>query len=145
MSWPRAEEPRPSCAPGAAAPLRRAPRRASVLVAEDDDVVRRFVARCLERAGCDVVTASDGSEALRLGEAHEGVFDILILDAVLPRLGGVELAARLRRSQPTAQVVYMSGYRAQEALGREPGATPFLLKPFNAADLTDLIGALLAR
>ncbi|MDX6770946.1 MAG: PAS domain-containing protein [Elusimicrobiota bacterium] len=131
----------------AAAPggLRRAPRRASVLVAEDDDVVRRFVARCLERAGCDVVTAVDGLEALRLGEAHEGSFDVLVIDAVLPRLSGVELAARLRRSQPTARVVFMSGYRAEEALGAEREGVDFLMKPFSAADLSELVGALLSR
>lgn len=140
------------CVEGAAAAehaapsgLRRAPRRASILVAEDDDVVRRFVARCLERVGCDVVTAVDGLEALRLGEAHEGAFDVLLLDAVLPRMGGVELAARLRRSQPTAQVVFMSGYRAEEALGEARGGNPFLTKPFSAADLSELIGALLSR
>jgi two-component system cell cycle sensor histidine kinase/response regulator CckA len=145
VRWPRSEEGRRPADGGEAAGLRMAPRRASVLVAEDDDVVRRFVARCLERAGCDVVTAVDGLEALRLGEAHEGAFDVLILDAVLPRMGGLELLQRLRRSQPTAQVVFMSGYRAEEALGGAKCPGPFLLKPFTAADLSDVVGALLSR
>jgi PAS domain S-box-containing protein len=145
VRWPRSEEGRRGSDGGESAGLRMAPRRASVLVAEDDDVVRRFVARCLERAGCDVVTAVDGLEALRLGEAHEGAFDVLILDAVLPRMGGLELLQRLRRSQPTAQVVFMSGYRAEEALGGAKAPGPFLLKPFTAADLSDVVGALLSR
>ena len=139
--WPRsAAKPEllASSAPSAAC---RAPRPARVLVVDDDDAVRRFTARSLERAGYDVLTAADGAEALRLSDAHEGAIDVVVVDVVLPRMRGTELAARLRPRQPTAQVLFMSGYRTEE--GSLPscadGRARFLPKPFTGADLAEKV------
>jgi PAS domain S-box-containing protein len=139
--WPRCDEaPEPLRGPAPSVP-RRAPRLARVLVVEDDDAVRRFAVRSLERAGYDVLTAADGAEAMRLSDAHEGTFDVVVVDVVLPRMRGTELAARLRPRQPTAQVLFMSGYRTEEgALPRgADGRTRFLPKPFTGAELADKV------
>lgn len=144
IDWP-AREGAPDARPATAQTgSRRAPRRARVLVVEDDDAVRRFSVRSLERAGYDVLTAADGAEALRISDANEGLFDVVVVDVVLPRMRGVEVAARLRPRQPTARVLFVSGYRTEEgALPRgADGETCFLPKPFTAAQLADRVGAL---
>ncbi len=145
--WPRAEgaaEPAAAARPVAASP--KAPRRALILVVEDDEAVRRFAMRSLERAGYEVVTAADGAEALRLSDSHEGLFDAVVLDVVLPRVRGPEVAERLRARQPTARVLFVSGYRTEEAsLPAGPdGRCLFLPKPFTAADLAEKIRELVA-
>jgi two-component system cell cycle sensor histidine kinase/response regulator CckA len=142
--WPRcADSPE---APRAETSMRAAPRRANVLIVEDDDAVRRFAVRCLERAGYDVLTAADGPEAIRLSDSHEGQFDVVILDMVLPRMRGTDVFARLRARQPTAQVLFVSGYRTEEeSLPRGlSGRAAFLQKPFTAALLVERVHQLVA-
>ena len=143
--WPRcAETPAAAGAPEAAASA--APRRASVLVVEDDDAVRRFAVRSLERAGYEVLTAADGVEALKISDSHEGLFDVAVVDVVLPRMRGVDVAARLRARQPQARILFMSGYRTEvEALPSELGGrAEFLQKPFTGAALADRVHKLVA-
>ncbi|HXT01955.1 MAG TPA: PAS domain-containing protein [Elusimicrobiota bacterium] len=141
--WPMCAE--TPDAPGSAAPARRAGRPARLLVVEDDDVVRRFVVRGLERDGYSVQTAADGAEALRISDANEGAFDAVIVDVVLPRVRGAEVAARLRASQPTARVLFVSGYRAEESSlpAGSDGQVRFLAKPFTAAALAEKVRELL--
>lgn len=143
--WPLcAESPAASRGDSPAGP-RRAPRAARLLVVEDDDVVRRFVVRSLEREGYSVLTAADGAEALRISDAHEGAFDAVIVDVVLPRVRGTDVVARLRARQPTARVLFVSGYRpAEGALPPGPdGRALFLAKPFTGAALAEKVRELL--
>ncbi len=144
VRWPACDA-SPDARPAAAAAMRRAPRRARVLVVEDDDAVRRFSVRSLERAGYDVLTAADGAEALRISDSNEGLFDVVVIDVVLPKIHGVDVAARLRPRQPTARVLFVSGYRSEEgALPRSAdGRVHFLPKPFTAAQLAERVGGLI--
>lgn len=139
--WPLCAE--APAARGAAPPAltRGAPRRANVLVVEDDDAVRRFAVRSLERAGYEVLAAADGAEALRISDAHEGLFDAVVMDVVLPRVRGTDVAARLRARQPTARVLFMSGYRTEAAaLPRGlDGPAAFLQKPFTGGALAERV------
>jgi two-component system, cell cycle sensor histidine kinase and response regulator CckA len=143
--WPLCAE--APAAPGADLPAvgRRASRSARLLVVEDDDVVRRFVVRSLEREGYSVLTAADGAEALRISDAHEGAFDAVIVDVVLPRVRGTDVVERLRARQPTARVLFVSGYRTEvEALPPGPdGRAGFLSKPFTGAALAEKVRDLL--
>jgi two-component system cell cycle sensor histidine kinase/response regulator CckA len=144
--WPLCAD-APDAARGAHSPATRpAPRRANILVIEDDDAVRRFSVRSLERAGYDVLTAADGAEALRISDSHEGMFDVVIVDVVLPRGRGTDVVARLRARQPTAQVLFVSGYRTEEeSLPRGPkGRVYFLQKPFTGAVLAERVHELVA-
>jgi CheY-like chemotaxis protein len=142
--WPRCAGETAAPAGAGAAAIVRAPRRASVLVVEDDDAVRRFSVRSLERAGYQVLTAADGAEALRISDAHEGAFDVVVVDVVLPRVRGTEVALRLRARQPTARILFMSGYKTEpESLPRSAkGAAAFLQKPFTGAALADRVRTL---
>ncbi|MBI3565034.1 MAG: PAS domain S-box protein [Elusimicrobia bacterium] len=146
VQWPACAEPPDAGPESVSGSARRAPRRASVLVVEDDDIVRRFSVRSLERAGYEVLTAADGAEALRISDSREGTFDVVVIDVVLPKLSGADLAARLRARQPTAQVLFVSGYRSSE--GALPcgadGRPHFLPKPFTAEQLAERVGELVA-
>ncbi|ADK85618.1 multi-sensor hybrid histidine kinase [Desulfarculus baarsii DSM 2075] len=81
----------------------------TILLVEDDDVVRDFSGRMLERLGYVVLAAADGDDALRLAAATERV-DLLLTDVIMPRMSGKELARRLSAQRPEIKVLYISGY-----------------------------------
>jgi PAS domain S-box-containing protein len=110
----------------------------SILLVEDEDVVRRYVATVLGDAGYHVLLASDGTEAL--GIARDTCVDLLLTDVVMPRISGPELAERLK-----LPVLYMSGYTGDLIEQHEllqPG-TAYIQKPFTAGDLKRKVRAAL--
>ncbi|HET9982713.1 MAG TPA: response regulator [Longimicrobiales bacterium] len=118
-----------------------------MLVAEDDDLVRKLVVRVLARAGYSVVGVATASEAARLAHEAPRSIDLLLTDVVLPDLRGPELFEAVRHSQPDARVIFMSGY-PEEVAERAPGTPlpgPFLRKPFDPPELVRTIGDVLAR
>jgi len=119
-------------------------RRAVVLVAEDEALVRDLVQRALLRAGHDVLVAANGEEALALAEAHS--FDVLVTDVVMPHLGGRELALRLAAAHPTTPILFMSGYTSEgeHLTAAASGRAAILNKPFTANQLVRAVEALLA-
>ncbi len=104
----------------------------TVLLVEDDEVVRAVVAEMLDELGYVVREAAGSDEALELaGEADS--MDILVTDVVMPGLGGPELAAALLELQPGLRVLYMSGYTARstgDVEGALGSGASFLQKPF---------------
>ena len=105
------------------------PRSLTILLAEDEDGVRCYIESALRRAGHDVITASNGPEAVQVGWNHTGPIDLLLADVVMPGLSGPDVADRLRRAHPEMHTVFLSGYAEVPArVTSEPGA--FLQKPF---------------
>jgi CheY-like chemotaxis protein len=104
---------------------------ALVLVVDDEEAVRRFACRVLERAGYGVFEATDGVEALELIQGQTVPLELVVSDIVMPRMNGVELMQALSMSQPDLPVILMSGY-ATTALAELGIATPcsILPKPF---------------
>ncbi|MCC6873010.1 MAG: response regulator, partial [Sandaracinaceae bacterium] len=118
---------------------------ATVLVAEDEPPVRRVVQRILEGAGFEVLLAADGEQALATLRERRHV-DLLLTDVVMPRMGGVELAAAARALLPDLEVIFMSGYVADAFEGASvPATTSLVAKPFTATQLLDAIDAALRR
>ena len=92
---------------------KEAPRRttATILVAEDDDVVRDLIVRTLRRAGYEVIDASDGQKAWeRINAEPAGTVDLVLTDVMMPNMNGGELGRRLAKEFPDIRVIYMSGY-----------------------------------
>jgi two-component system cell cycle sensor histidine kinase/response regulator CckA len=85
------------------------PRPLSVLVVDDEDLVRKFVERVLRDAGYQTATASDGPEALEVAAKLEH-FDILVTDVMMPQMTGDELARRIRVTTPGIKVLYLTGF-----------------------------------
>ena len=104
----------------------------TVLLAEDDEMVRRLSERFLRKAGYEVLVARNGTEALRLSEGHEGPIHLLISDVIMPRMNGGELFTRLATTRPETRVLYLSGYTDPETVeaGLMKNGAEFLQKPF---------------
>jgi signal transduction histidine kinase/ActR/RegA family two-component response regulator len=130
-------------APG---PERAAPRGSeTVLLAEDDPAVRRYVAAALGGLGYRVLAAGCGEEALVVARGHAGPIHALVSDLRMPRLGGPELCARLRAERPDLATVFITGY-AGDALSPgnvAPGGAPVVAKPFTPTDIAVALRAVL--
>ena len=108
-----------------------------ILVVDDEEIVRNALARMLESLGYTVEAFGDGEEALaRFGTRHDDV-DLVIVDLVMPRLGGAELFHRLRTIDPTARVMVASGFTQQEVTAglMAAGALGFVHKPVRLEEL----------
>jgi len=112
---------------------------ARILLAEDDNSVRHFLARSLELAGHEVLAFADGEDALPTLSA--GPFDILISDVVMPRLGGIELAIKAKEFTPGLPVIYITGFSAvaMEDAHDMAGVSQLLSKPFHLNSLVEAV------
>lgn len=121
------------------------PSRETVLVVEDEPMVRDLIRRVLETCGYEVLEALQGEEALRIADAHHGPIHLLLTDVVMPRMGGRELAERFRVQRPDAKILLMSGYTDDAGLrhGLAGLEASFLQKPFSPHILARTVGELL--
>jgi two-component system cell cycle sensor histidine kinase/response regulator CckA len=113
----------PVPAAGPTAAPRFPPRSETVLLVEDDTLLLSLLSEVLRQAGYKVLEASNAGEALLACEQHTGEIHLLLSDVVLPRLNGLELAARVRRQHPKLRVAFMSGY-ADETIARYGSPLP---------------------
>lgn len=125
--------------------LQRPRRAGTILVVEDDDLVRTMTVRVLRRNGYATLDAATPAEAEEKARQHGVPLDLLLADVGLPETGGLELAMRLRQRWPSLKVLFMSGLaRAVLAdLGVAVGGA-FLEKPFAPVTLVERIDAMLA-
>ena len=116
----------------------------TLLLVEDEDMVRAVAERALTRAGYTVTTASDGDEGLEIVRAG-AKFDLVVSDVVMPAMDGPSMVRGIRQSDPQMPVLFMSGY-AEEQLRKEIDITDvhFLPKPFTVQQITEKVGAVLA-
>jgi len=120
---------------------------ATILLAEDEETVRRLVIRVLENGGYRVLAAEDGVVALELAKKHAGAIDLLLSDMVMPNLSGRDLAEQLRLERPDMGVILMSGY-TEDGRDRDlasGGRVGFIGKPFRPAELLAEVRAALGQ
>lgn len=105
-----------------------------ILLAEDDDSMREYLVRALEKTGYAVKAVDRGTAAIPLLEAE--TFDLLLTDIVMPEMDGIELAQRAAQMAPSTRVMFITGFAA---VALKSGATPanakVLSKPFHLRDL----------
>lgn len=119
----------------------------TILLAEDDDMVRKLTRSMLEKRGYKVVEARNADEAFSLALQHPSPIDLLLTDVIMPKGTGIELAHRILRVCPDVAVLYMSGY-TDNALPRTEllGERAFFIqKPFDVNALTRHVKAALCR
>jgi two-component system, cell cycle sensor histidine kinase and response regulator CckA len=118
----------------------------TILVVEDEEMVRNVIKKILSRAGYKVLDVPDAAEALRIGENDRYKVDLLLTDVTMPNVSGPELAKRLAQSKPEMKIIYMSGY-TQNAIVHHHGALDpeihFIEKPFSPAKLLEKVRAVL--
>ena len=113
----------------------------TILLVEDDEIMRSLTRKLLEEHGYAVIEADDGKSALEWVDSHPGPIDLLLTDVVMRRMSGPELAERLSSSRPTLRVVYMSGYTGELMANREvlKAGVTLLEKPFSRTALLNTI------
>jgi CheY-like chemotaxis protein len=109
----------------------------TVLLVEDEDSVRAVAREVLRAHGYRVLEATNGVEALRVAEEHDGPLHLLVSDVIMPEMGGGELAHRLLKERPGLRVLFFSGYTDDAIIrsGVHDRVTAFLHKPFSIETL----------
>jgi two-component system cell cycle sensor histidine kinase/response regulator CckA len=85
-------------------------RPACILLVEDNDNLRNLLQRTLEGSGFSVLSASDGAEALRLCDQHDGAIDLTVSDIVMPRLNGLRMMEQIRATRPAMRFLFITGF-----------------------------------
>jgi PAS domain S-box-containing protein len=119
----------------------------TILLAEDEELVRKLARLALEASGYTVLVADNGAEALRLATGHTGRIHLLVADVVMPKMGGRILAQELVRLRPETKVLFLSGYTDDEVLrqGIHEAEAAFLQKPFTPDGLAQKVREVLDR
>ncbi len=118
----------------------------TILLAEDDDMVMALCKTTLEDAGYTVLLARDGQEAVHVFNDHYQVLDLVLLDVVMPKLGGRAVFGKIREKCPDMRVIFSSGYNTDNAIHNnfilDEGLT-LIQKPYRSTDLLQLVRATL--
>ncbi len=118
-----------------------------ILLAEDEQMVRKLAREVLEMCGYKVLEAANGGAALLICERHKEPIDLLVTDVIMPEMGGRELATRLSQLRPEMKVLYMSGYTDNAIVHQgvlDEGAN-FIQKPFSPQTLASKIREVLGE
>ena len=117
---------------------------ARILLAEDDEDLRRFLVNALEKAGHAVTSFGEGASAFE--EIKQVTFDLLLTDIVMPEMDGIELARRAAELDPALKIMFITGFAAV-ALNpdsKAPKDAKVLSKPFHLRDLVNEVNRLMA-
>ena len=143
-TWFAALRGRASCIWGAEVWGQKSPSMSRILLAEDDNDMRRFLVKALQNAGHDVVAFDNGRSAY--DRIREEPFTLLLTDIVMPEMDGIELARRATELDPDLKVMFITGFAAV-ALNPDSNApkdAKVLSKPFHLKDLVNEVSKLLA-
>jgi two-component system, cell cycle response regulator CpdR len=117
-----------------------------VLIADDEEPMRKLVARAIAMDGHDTVTAQDGAEALEILVRERGAFDLLLTDIQMPIMDGIALALAAARDFPRLTILLMTGFADQRerASNLNAIAHDVITKPFSVADIRIAVADALA-
>jgi CheY-like chemotaxis protein len=117
-----------------------------VLIVDDEDSMRQLVARAIAMDGHDIMTASDGAEALEILGSTDSAFDLLLTDIQMPIMDGIALALAAARDFPDLTILLMTGLADQRerASGLNAIAYDVITKPFSVADIRTAVADALA-
>ncbi len=109
----------------------------TILLVEDEDIVRALARQILEQAGYNVLEARGGEEVVHLSAEHSGAIDLLLTDVVMPKASGKEIADLITSIRPNVRVLFMSGYTDEAIVhhGVLDSGVEFIQKPFTPASL----------
>ena len=136
----------PAAAPGPPEPPPTPVREPTILVVEDEQPVRSLVLLALANRGYRVLSAASGSQALALLDAEKPPLDLLLTDANMPGMSGIDLVRRLLAERPSLPVIVMSGYTEDlPRLGELEDRIALLPKPFSPKDVRELVDRTFGR
>ena len=117
---------------------------AKIILAEDDDDMRRFLVKALEKAGHVVTSFAEGLSAFE--EIKQNTFDLLLTDIVMPQMDGIELARRAAELDPSLKIMFITGFAAVALHpdSKAPKDAKVLSKPFHLRDLVAEVDRMMA-
>jgi len=117
---------------------------ARIILAEDDDDMRRFLVKALEKAGHEVTSFAEGASAFE--EIKQKTFDLLLTDIVMPEMDGIELARRAADLDPSLKIMFITGFAAVALHpdSQAPKDAKVLSKPFHLRDLVAEVDRMMA-
>ncbi|MBN1268584.1 MAG: response regulator [Kiritimatiellae bacterium] len=120
---------------------------ATILVVEDEEPIRRLMARMLQMKGYRALMAADGTEALTVCEEHADRIDLIITDIIMPKLSGKQLVQELKKKRKDFKVIFMSGYSSEDTVDGEPLGVEvaFIPKPFTQEVLARKVSEMLGK
>ena len=109
----------------------------TILVTEDDEIVKTFLVKILERVGYNVITAKDGEDGVSRFKEHADDISLVLTDVVMPKKNGKEIIEEIKKIKPEMKVIFISGYTKDiiHQKGIIEKDTAFITKPFQKADL----------
>jgi two-component system cell cycle response regulator CpdR len=115
-----------------------------ILLAEDDDSLRRFLTKALERAGYEVRACADGETAVEA--LDEGPYDLLLTDIVMPGIDGIEVARVAAAREPALRIIFITGFAAValSAGERAPAGSKVLAKPVHLREIVAEVERMMA-
>ncbi len=120
--------------------------QATILLVDDESMIRQLTRTILAKAGYEVLLAEDGEQAVELYDAHHERIALVILDAIMPRLSGREALRELAGRYPHMNVLFSSGYSTEAlSLAEFPQVRGFLPKPYRSDQLLDAVAAIVGR
>lgn len=119
--------------------------RETVLLAEDDELLRELAGGQLQKAGYHVISAGDGEEAVTKFRNHAGKIDLLLLDVIMPKKNGRDVFSEIKSTCPGIKAIFLSGYSAEfiSTKGKLEEGFNFIRKPFSPYDLLKKVRAVL--
>jgi two-component system, cell cycle response regulator CpdR len=117
---------------------------ARIILAEDDNDMRRFLVKALEKAGHQVTSFAEGASAFE--EIKQATFDLLLTDIVMPEMDGIELARRAAELDPSLKIMFITGFAAVALHpdSKAPKDAKVLSKPFHLRDLVAEVDRMMA-
>lgn len=117
---------------------------AKIILAEDDEDMRRFLVKALEKAGHQVISFGEGASAFE--EIKQSTFDLLLTDIVMPEMDGIELARRASELDPALKIMFITGFAAVALHpdSKAPKDAKVLSKPFHLRDLVAEVDRMMA-
>jgi two-component system, cell cycle sensor histidine kinase and response regulator CckA len=117
--------------------------RATILVVDDEEAIRRMIEKMLGSSACDVLEASSAVEALSVCESQRGAVQLVVTDVSMPGMNGFDLAERIAARWPEIQILFISGCANDRSVRRELYDRPMLSKPFTGDELNRKVRELL--
>ncbi len=121
--------------------------RETILLVDDEELVREMARDILTHIGYEVVVCTDGEEAIEYYRRHHGSIDLVVLDMIMPRVGGYQCYSALREIDPEVRTLVSSGYAVNDEVKKmlHDGAKGFIQKPFEMSSLAKSVRSALAR
>lgn len=112
-----------------------------ILAIDDEESVRKIIELQLNQLGYDVLFAKDGNDAIRVYKSNENIIKIVLLDLIMPNLGGIETLKKLKKLNSEVKTIVMSGFHSEKNMKEalKEGASCFINKPFRIKQLAGII------